>query len=308
MRAADKMPHALLLAGPRYLGKRAFAVATAAYLLCRDPAEGACGHCDNCQLVAAGTHPDLRILEPEESKLILVDQVRSLIDWANQTAQRAGYKVVIVQPAERMNVNSANALLKCLEEPPKDTVFILISDLPGRLLPTIRSRCQAMPFDIPSSNDARRWLDSQSMESTNTDLMLSIAGGSPLRVVEELDEEYLSRRQEIAGHLAQLLEGGNPLGIASSYIRVDAARDLALIHGIVMDALKRKFSAGDKHIKNKDLNRLLNLICDSVSSSDLFAFLDLVVTERQAVAGQSNPNTQFVFEGLFVRLREFSHA
>ncbi|HKI74426.1 MAG TPA: DNA polymerase III subunit, partial [Pseudomonadales bacterium] len=139
LRTAEKLPHALLLSGPAWLGKQDFALATAAMLLCETPRDGMpCGDCPGCHLMAAGTHSDFRLIEPEDSRLIKIEQVRDLIEWVNQTPQRGGYKVVVVHPAESMNVNSANAMLKCLEEPTDRTLIMLVSDLPGRLLPTIR--------------------------------------------------------------------------------------------------------------------------------------------------------------------------
>ncbi|MFO6082911.1 DNA polymerase III subunit delta', partial [Pseudomonas aeruginosa] len=135
--------HAYLLYGPAGIGKRALAEHWAAQLLCQRPAAaGACGECKACQLLAAGTHPDYFVLEPEEAeKPIRVDQVRDLVGFVVQTAQLGGRKVVLLEPAEAMNVNAANALLKSLEEPSGDTVLLLISHQPSRLLPTIKSRC-----------------------------------------------------------------------------------------------------------------------------------------------------------------------
>ncbi|MDZ7686545.1 MAG: hypothetical protein U5O39_17460 [Gammaproteobacteria bacterium] len=126
LHGADTLPHALLLSGPRHLGKRAFAAAVAGAMLCRRPLDGdRCGECEDCLLFTAGTHPDYRRIFPEERsggkstgemnerKLIVIDQIRDLIEWANQTAQRGGMKTVVIHPAEQMNVNAANALLKC---------------------------------------------------------------------------------------------------------------------------------------------------------------------------------------------------
>ena len=108
----DKLPHALLLSGPAYLGKRDFAFALAALLLCRAPRSGEpCGDCAGCHLFNAGTHPDFRVIEPEGSRSIVIEQIRDLIDWVNQTSQRGGLKAVVIYPAEQMNVHAANALL-----------------------------------------------------------------------------------------------------------------------------------------------------------------------------------------------------
>ena len=142
--------------------QRALADNLVALLLCQHPAGGrACGQCKGCQLLAAGTHPDFFLLEPEEpEKPIRVDQVRELVDFVVQTAQLGGRKVVLLEPAEAMNLNSANALLKSLEEPSGDTVLLLISHQPSRLLPTIKSRCVQQACPQPSAEQSRAYLAS----------------------------------------------------------------------------------------------------------------------------------------------------
>ena len=124
--------HAYLLHGPAGIGKRALAERLRALLLCHAPVGlEACGQCKGCHLLAAGTHPDDFVLEPEEvDKAIRVDQVRELVSFVVQTAQLGGRKVVLLEPVEAMNLNAANALLKSLEEPSGNTVLLLVSHQP----------------------------------------------------------------------------------------------------------------------------------------------------------------------------------
>ena len=125
--AAERLGHAWLITGPEGVGKGVFARHFAQRLFCR-AAEGrvACGQCKDCQYFAAGTHPDWRFLRPEK-KLITIDQVRDSMDFSFTHSQRGGYKVLCLAPAEAMNANAANALLKLLEEPPASTYFLLLS-------------------------------------------------------------------------------------------------------------------------------------------------------------------------------------
>ncbi|HNF64555.1 MAG TPA: DNA polymerase III subunit delta', partial [Plasticicumulans sp.] len=150
--AAGRLPHALLLAGPEGLGKMAFAQALGEALLCESqrPDHHACGHCRACRLLAAGSHPDLHVVVPaEEGKAIRVDAIRELIGFAALTPQFGGRRVLRLAPAELLNVNAANALLKTLEEPAPGSHLILVSARPARLLPTVRSRCQTIRFAPP---------------------------------------------------------------------------------------------------------------------------------------------------------------
>ena len=139
-RVAGRLHHALLLTGPRGIGKRVLAGLLAESILCDVPLGGeSCGACRNCELVRAGTHPDLLRIAPEEpGKQIKIDQIREVADFVMRTSSMASSKVVFIDPADAMNISSANSLLKSLEEPSPRTHLILVSDAPARLLATLR--------------------------------------------------------------------------------------------------------------------------------------------------------------------------
>ena len=180
--------HAYLLHGPAGIGKRALAERLMASLLCKQPVGlEACGSCKSCSLLAAGSHPDNYILEPEEAdKAIKVDQVRELVNFVVQTAQLGGRKVVLVEPVESMNVNAANALLKSLEEPSGNTILLLVSHQSSRLLPTIRSRCVQQACPLPSEVMSLEWLAKALPECSDAQRieLLTLAAGSPLAAVK----------------------------------------------------------------------------------------------------------------------------
>ncbi|MDE2117918.1 MAG: DNA polymerase III subunit delta', partial [Betaproteobacteria bacterium] len=157
-------PHALLFKGSRGIGKLDLTMNFAQLLLCQKPGESgfACGKCPSCHWLEQDSHPDFRLLQPEAlslggeesesgkkpSKQISVDQIRGLADFIGMSAHQGGRRVVIIHPAEAMNINAANALLKNLEEPPPGLLFILVSHKPQQLLPTILSRC--LSFNLPA--------------------------------------------------------------------------------------------------------------------------------------------------------------
>ncbi len=195
-----RLPHALLIAGQRGIGKTALTLAYAKALLCESrQADGnACGKCQACNWFELGNHPDFRLLQPQAaeegdteegkkkaSQQITIEQVRSISDFVNVGSHRSGYKVIVVNPAEAMNRATANSLLKTLEEPTPGTLFLLVSNEPLRLLPTIRSRCQVVPIPIPSTARSIQMLESMGVH--NAEHWLAFAGGAPVLAKELAD-------------------------------------------------------------------------------------------------------------------------
>lgn len=207
----DRLPHALLFCGREGIGKLALAEAMARALLCERPGRGGepCGRCVACAWMEQGSHPDFRRLEleiagePSEleqeserkaSLQISIGQVRGITDFINVSSHRGGRKVVLIHPAETLNISAANALLKNLEEPPPGTYFLLVAHRWHQLLPTIRSRCERMDLPTPDLGTARRWLEQQKL--SDADLALAQAGGAPLLALE-FDEEYWRQRDTL---------------------------------------------------------------------------------------------------------------
>jgi len=212
--ARDKLHHAWILAGDKGLGKAGFAQQAAHFLLnsrnqptgFSDSQDDEAGH-----LLAAGSHPDFRLLrrgpkgDKEEKKArdngldsldehdlarnIKVDQIRALQPLFQNQASISEYRVVVVDAADDLESSGANALLKNLEEPPKNTIFFLISHMPDRLLPTIRSRCQMLRFDPLSDDDMRVVLKNAAPNLNQADLeALILAGeGSPGRALKYVE-------------------------------------------------------------------------------------------------------------------------
>ena len=185
----DRMAHAYLLAGPLGVGKRILARRIAASVLCRSPLpdDGACGRCTDCLLLEAGTHPDLAVVEPESGKTqIAIEAVRALCADLTQTAHQGGMRVALIVPAEAMTPQSANSLLKTLEEPHGRVLLILISDRPLAVLPTLRSRCQSVVLPRPDREAALAWLQAQGLQDAA--IVLDACGGEPLRALEQARE------------------------------------------------------------------------------------------------------------------------
>ena len=229
-RRRGAMPHALLLAGPAGLGKRAFGAALAALLLCENPGDAACGSCRSCLLVAAGSHPDrveLNLELRDDGKTlrteIVVEQIRVLSQRLSMTAQFGGHQVALIDPADLMNTAAANALLKTLEEPGAGTVMILISDQFARLPATIRSRCQRLDFGLPNAAEAMAWLKRQGVDGAAQ--ALEAAAGNPGLALELARGGGLALRTEVASDLANLwARKAGPAEVANRWAKSEAER------------------------------------------------------------------------------------
>ena len=222
----ERLPHAILFHGPEGIGKSVFAEYFAKALLCETPTVNGhpCGQCSSCGWFVQYSHPDYRRVRPEvledgegaeseeggeatdgkktgkatkaPSKEIKIDQIRALADFMNVSTHRQGMRVILLYPAEALNTAAANALLKTLEEPPPNTVFLLVSNSLDRLLPTILSRCRKFALVMPLQEEALAWLRQQGIG--DGDVWLAEQGGAPLAAqalansdVHETMDEFL---------------------------------------------------------------------------------------------------------------------
>jgi DNA polymerase III subunit delta' len=194
--AAQRLPHSLLLLSTPGLGAEQLANWITALALCESLGSRPCGVCASCQLLRADSHPDSYVVRVEDdAHQIKVDQVRGLIESLALKSYRGGYKVGVIEGAELLNANGANAFLKTLEEPTADTVLIMIARPSHRLPATIASRCLRLTLQPPSKEDAAAWLTAHaelrasapgadSAAAPSWDVALALAGGAPLLALE----------------------------------------------------------------------------------------------------------------------------
>lgn len=222
---SKRLPHALLLHGTRGVGKLDLGRRFAQFLLCEKAAGDACGACEGCRWFLGDNHPDFRQIEPEAiarvvavpegeeeggeggaraarkpSLQIRIEQTRALADFVNIGSHRGGRRVALIHPAEDMNTPTANSLLKMLEEPPANVVFLLVSHRAASLLPTIRSRCVPVPVPLPETSAAVAWLERQGVR--NAARWLAFAGGAPLRALEYASGEQGAAIERVLRALA----------------------------------------------------------------------------------------------------------
>ncbi|HUW97480.1 MAG TPA: DNA polymerase III subunit delta' [Acidiferrobacter sp.] len=235
------LAHALLISGPSGIGKKVFAHRLAMRLVCEEGS--GCGVCRACRFAAAGNHPDVLIVSPEEGKTeITVDSARSLNQFLALTPHMAPRRVALIDAADRLNRSAANAILKTLEEPPAESFLLLVSNAPNRLLPTIRSRCQLLPLMKPERAVALDYLKKRHVAEPLA--ALAIAHGAPL-AAEALPKDALSTALRLLQTLENLASGTEDAPSASeTWQAVDLGYGLSLLTDILADLIRLAL-AGD---------------------------------------------------------------
>ena len=307
---AGRLPHALLLTGPAGLGKRHFADCFSRSMLCDSPLDdgSACGSCRGCLLVEAGSHPDYLRVEPEEEgKGIGIDKVRELASFQSLKSQYGRQRVIQLQPADRLNINAANALLKTLEEPAGDTVLILTTDRPMALLPTIRSRCQQVIFRPVSDPSAavQAWLQGQLPGGSDYSAaeLLQMAAGAPLKALSLITDGELALRQELFNDFRAFEQGSlSPLKLAEHWLEQGPSRVLPWLYFCLADMVQLKMVPTASRLANPMLRDDLQALAEKVDLYFLQALLGLVQERIGLLQGQANQ--QVVLEEILLAWKQ----
>jgi DNA polymerase-3 subunit delta' len=304
-RQENRLSHAYLVCGDAGLGKYNFALSFARLLLCQSvESNQPCGSCHNCRMAESSQHPDLRLVSIEEgSRGIGIDQIRGLLDFVTMTSHAGGSKIVILEQADSLNKNAANALLKTLEEPTPDTFIFLITDAPGTLLPTLRSRCQRLNFTEPSSEVAKTWLES-AITDENIDASLIASGNRPLLALSMLEGGHIESRAEILqslnGILCRQLRPEEFIKLAAAIGELRVMGHLSNILSILIKYLLTKQGSFIEESTFAELAGTFERLAQNqgrVVNDLLVLYAEIELAKRQ-LRSASNPNPQLIVESL----------
>ena len=296
----ERVPQALLINGVKGLGKQQLALHFAQYLMCPNKqAQDFCGHCESCQLFIAKTHPDFIWVQPEEvGKAIGVDLIRSLIVKLRLKPQYSGFRVVLISPAEKMNNNSANAFLKCLEEPPERTMFILLAEKMQVLPATIISRCQKLLLKPPKLEEVGVWLQAQGV-TEQQELLLNLAEGAPLLALDYAQSNVIEQLQNCFTEWQKIpLSNACPVELAEKWHKLSASQILPWLISWTEDIIKCYFHVESALLRNPDLEKHLNVLSKCLDLQCLYEFHRLLLNDMQRI--QTQLNKQLLFEEILI--------
>ncbi|HET8849956.1 MAG TPA: DNA polymerase III subunit delta' [Marinobacter sp.] len=302
--AAQRLPHALLLVGERGVGKRALAEAAAGLLVCDRPQSSAaglplaCGQCKQCDLIAGESHPDIRRYRPEKSRMVKVDQVRALSAFAVASPQVARHKVAIVDRADQLNINAANALLKTLEEPLADVTLLLLQEHGRPVLPTIRSRCQSLVLPLPDEPMARNWLASAAQalpeaERPGPDVLakaLTMTGNAPLLALDYAMGDFITLRDEALAAFRQFMKGKLAIGDTAKAFKALGLEDTLWLFEAWAADLARCCAGGAA--RDPDAAEMMNYLARANPPWVAHDLMDRVRESREASVYNASPELE----------------
>lgn len=295
--------HGLLFYGKQGCGKHAFAKHFLAWVLClnKQP-HGACGECSSCQWLKSDTHPNyVHITTDEENKKqnakIKIEKIRDLLPFVQQTGE--GWRVILIEPAEALNLASSNALLKTLEEPGERVVLILLADHYLKLPATIRSRLQHFALDRISYEQATSYLDEHLSElaEVQPDLLLGLSNDMPLQAIEIAKSDWFAKRQIFLNDWLKIVAQKNmPLFFSGKWQKELSFNDfIVLFEYLLGDLICVKLNQPQK---NTDLD--FDQLSPYYDLESLFNIYSEVQQAKKLV--EQNVQSQLIIDQLFITL------
>jgi len=285
----NHLPHALLITGNEGTGKKDFSEQLAQLLLCTSVIKNkACGDCPSCKTYLSNANPDfLRIGLLEDKQQISVDQIRQLSKFISYTRSYAAYRVILLNPTERMNKNAANSLLKSLEEPASNTIIILVATSLSDVIPTIKSRCQLLSLPTPNNNEAISWLKSRSI--INPEELLEIAQGQPLTALNVSDDTIKSRL-EFAKDISDVCTNKKSLTeIAKKWEKYEKYTILNWQISWVENHVRHISLSNPSPIKNENSSNIFNMLESKIKPIKIWDLHQKLIHQKQYAHTSVNP-------------------
>ena len=301
---SGRLAHAYLFYGPDGVGKRLMALALARAIVCHE--QRGCGNCLACRKIDHQNHPDLHVLEPD-GDTIKIEQIRSFQKDLRLKPLEASRKICLIEKADSLTTGASNALLKTLEEPQGDTLLILLSSQPGRLLETIRSRCQKMPYTRHPRARIQAELEKQlGIDSTESHVLAALSDGSFKKAFGKDRDFFLERRRDLlktltglsSGSILPILDFAEKIASDKTYIFDIVEIFQAFFRDVMMTIQGRD----GVEIVNLDLKEQISRVSAKENLTSIHAKLQALIEVRRQL--ERNVNRHLACEVLLLKLVE----
>lgn len=303
--ATGRLSQALLFSGPSGVGKRQFALTLAKVLNCHAPSDNdCCDRCPPCRQIERGEFLDVMLIEPE-THVLKIDQIRRLVEYALHKPFQGRARVFLLDPADAMNDQAANALLKTLEEPPPTSFFILLTSRPHQLLPTIRSRCQHYRFQPLTVREVEEFLRQRfHRPDSEIRLLARLAQGQIGRALAIDLSAYEAMRREMIEILTLLASGNRTRLIgAAEYLgrrltREECEERLDVLTGLLVDLVRLMEKAETSSVINSDIADRLLRLAEKLGRERIIRLTERIAKFRNDL--RRNIHRQIALENLFL--------
>ena len=298
----NKFHHAHIIGGRGGLGKWEFAKIVSKYILCKTFSQKKDCACKSCNLFLAGNHPDFYFIFPERGKkLISINQIRELHRDLYESAFLNSNKVFVIKPAELLTHEAEDSTLKILEEPPQNTFFLLVSNKPKQLSPTIRSRCSQIDIQTPLIEQSDKWLSEKSTNEEERLLALEMSKGRPLIAMDLLSRSLSELRTSFISDISDLIKGTKNLITISEIWAKDKSLDIKLewMGELLGDSLRHQFYTSEAKTKD-DTDHISSFLGKKVNSLILFNLLNETNQTWFYFSEDSNLRIDYQLQSLFV--------
>jgi len=302
--AENRLPHALIFSGPEGVGKKQFALTLAKALNCPQAHGDSCDTCSTCRKIESGDSLDVLLVRPEATA-IKIEQIRQMSQWVYYRPFEANVRVFILDPADALTDQAANAMLKTLEEPPETSVLILITAKLSRLLPTIRSRCQIHHFTPLRTEEVERFLRGRfHRPEREIQLLAKLSMGRIGRTLEIDLSVYEEVRRE-AIELLNLFACNNRVRLmrAAEYLGRRLSREefeerLDILNMLLDDLLRLTLGIPPESLTNADIAQRLHLLAEQLTVEKIERWITRLEGVRRDL--QRNVNRHLALEEVFL--------
>ena len=301
---ATLLHHAFLIGGKEGVGKNKFSLHLSQFILCKEKQElMPCNKCQSCKLFRSSNHPDFYLIKIEEDKKkISINQIKELQTKFYESSFLAGNKIFLIELAEFLSNDATNSLLKIIEEPPKDTHFIITSHRTKQLSSTLRSRCFEIFINNPNTQEIQEWLETEDIDPEHLQLALNLELGRPLKIKKLLDANILDSRNNFIKEMSQLIkQGKNIISLSEEWSKDQETLVFKLewMSNLMMDSIRYQLT-GDKKEVHSDTSAISMYLGQKIKFNILFDLLTETNVLWSLFTDGTNLKADYQLQSLFI--------